>query len=184
MKTYTLGKKETHGTYNANVLHCDGEPIAQFSGIPIATTAEEMDANEGLIKRFAKEWQRAKAIVEKLNQRAPSPVNAALLDLPLRVKLINLLHKHGTGETAEKDGEKIDEVVERIVAQRDALLSALQGLLRQVDIWADNGFIMLGDDPDTLTNKARKVLAAPIADTHHDLTGIQTDSYGNPVAGG
>jgi hypothetical protein len=45
---------------------------------------------------------------------------ATAKDRALRVKLINLLHKHGTGETEEHDGEKIDEMVERIVAERDA----------------------------------------------------------------
>jgi hypothetical protein len=47
----------------------------------------------------------------------------------INVKLINLLHAHGTGETEFKDGEKIDEMVERIVAQRDALQKRCDSLV-------------------------------------------------------
>lgn len=35
----------------------------------------------------------------------------------IHTKLIELLHKHGTGETEEHDGEKIDEMVERMAAE-------------------------------------------------------------------
>lgn len=40
-------------------------------------------------------------------------------DIALRVKLIDLLHKHGTGETDEHDGETIDQLVERLVFKPD-----------------------------------------------------------------
>jgi hypothetical protein len=43
----------------------------------------------------------------------------------LHVKLIDLLHKHGTGETDEHDGEQVDAMVERIVAERDQLRADL-----------------------------------------------------------
>lgn len=84
--------------------------------------------------------------------------------------------KHGHEKTVE---EKLDTMVndprpvngwqvaehfevERDEAreQRDALRVALAGLLRQVDIWVEAGFVMLGDDRDTLTNKARRALEA------------------------
>lgn len=62
---YTLGEAKEHGTYNANMLFCDGEPVAQMSGVPINTTAEEMEA--GIGKRWEPIWKRAKAICDALN---------------------------------------------------------------------------------------------------------------------
>lgn len=49
--------------------------------------------------------------------------------LKLHVKLIEILHQHGTGETVEHDGEKIDETVTRIVSERDQLLAQNSALL-------------------------------------------------------
>lgn len=60
--------------------------------------------------------------------------------LALHVKLIDLLHKHGTGETDDCDGEKIVEMVERIVAEKlaaekegDEAKSKLSKLGRLID---------------------------------------------------
>lgn len=60
-------------------------------------------------------------------------LNTAEKDIPLRVKLIDLLHKHGKGETDEHDGEKIDEMVERIVAERDPLRAEVERLTAEVE---------------------------------------------------
>ncbi len=72
---YTLGNAETHGTYHANTLYLDGEPIAQFSGLPINTTVQEMEAGEGLLKIWKEDWARAKRVVSTLNA-APKAIAA------------------------------------------------------------------------------------------------------------
>lgn len=51
----------------------------------------------------------------------------------LHTKLIELLHEHGTGETEECDGENINQMVARIVLQRDALQSTVDALTREIE---------------------------------------------------
>lgn len=44
----------------------------------------------------------------------------------LHTKLIDILHAHGTGETEDRDGERIDEMVDRLAKRLDALASAMR----------------------------------------------------------
>lgn len=77
------------------------------------------------------------------------------IGLELRVKLINLLHKHGKMVNEELDqGEKIDEMVERIVAERDqarAQLAELRADGERWKWWQEWGWKMHHNSPDLWT---------------------------------
>jgi len=99
--------------------------------------AEETDENDGekideMVERIVAENTRltdALRDCEKMHDpdcRKRSWLNDGPCTCGLHLKLIDLLHKHGTGETDDHDGERITEMVERIVSERDAARDALR----------------------------------------------------------
>ncbi len=107
---------------------------------------------------------------------APKPENTPWRIMPdgpeTQQNCISVLH------IVDKDGNLVARMTECTHAQADALrrayaahivrcvnalpaaIAALEDLLRQVDGWQEDGFVVLKHDPDTLVNKARAALAA------------------------
>lgn len=56
------------------------------------------------------------AAIQALEESMRETAATRSADIGLRVKLINILHTHGNGETDEHDGENISEMVQRLVA--------------------------------------------------------------------
>lgn len=85
---------------------------------------DELRADVARVRKLASEdstEERRKCIEAEKARDA-----ARQREINLRSKLIDLLHVHGTGETDEKDGENITQLVERLVAERDEFRSSYE----------------------------------------------------------
>lgn len=65
---FTLGQKQEHGTYNANMMYGpDGGGVCEFYGIPLHTTLEEMESDKRLAKTYKAGLARARMVVAACN---------------------------------------------------------------------------------------------------------------------